>query len=508
MDYDHDGDLDLLSGSYDPGNIFLFRGNGNGKYAAGEEIVDQSGLALVHHPVEYAEYEKRKNDANADQEELLRLRVASFGSWVAPVDWEHDGDLDLLIGSFDGHLYRRMNEGTREMPVYGTTAISVEADGVALKVAMHANPVVADWNADGRWDLIVSSGDGSVGWYENMGSPTDPRFGTRQPLVPAASDTKFLEQNLRPDDPPVPGVRAQICVTDYNEDGRLDLIVGDYSDINVLRDLTATETAEQQQVTKDIEALVNELQSLKEAMSDKKLSSETREAKEAEFQRLAEGYQKLDESRKSFFASSGSASFIWLYLRQPAEGTGELNASANATVDERHANATNDGRTRDEQPVDQQASNQPPNGARTSEPKKEPHVTLQAKLQPIEGKANRYRLTVEFVIERGWHIKQLNPETPGFTLKLPEGMQAVGQTQRPLALPWRIDPQIPVYEGTVAFHQELEMSPATEVANGAMEVEVHYQVCNEVFCLPLNHVTMQIGAHELADSNEDAKAGE
>ena len=33
-------------------------------------------------------------------------------------DWDGDGDLDMLIGTFGGHLYRRMNIGTRSAPVF------------------------------------------------------------------------------------------------------------------------------------------------------------------------------------------------------------------------------------------------------------------------------------------------------------------------------------------------------------------------------------------------------
>ena len=38
MDFDADGILDMISGSYDPGDLYLFRGLGKGKYAKGETI--------------------------------------------------------------------------------------------------------------------------------------------------------------------------------------------------------------------------------------------------------------------------------------------------------------------------------------------------------------------------------------------------------------------------------------------------------------------------------------
>ena len=43
MDFDGDGTLDLVSGSYDPGELYLFRGQGRGTFAASAVIKDRSG---------------------------------------------------------------------------------------------------------------------------------------------------------------------------------------------------------------------------------------------------------------------------------------------------------------------------------------------------------------------------------------------------------------------------------------------------------------------------------
>ena len=47
MDFDGDGTLDLISGSYDPGELYLFRGRGHGKFASSEVIKDKSGRAIL-----------------------------------------------------------------------------------------------------------------------------------------------------------------------------------------------------------------------------------------------------------------------------------------------------------------------------------------------------------------------------------------------------------------------------------------------------------------------------
>ena len=66
MDFDGDGIEDFISGSYDPGDLYLFRGLGKGEYAAAENLVDKAGTHLVHHPERLIEYERLSVDADAD----------------------------------------------------------------------------------------------------------------------------------------------------------------------------------------------------------------------------------------------------------------------------------------------------------------------------------------------------------------------------------------------------------------------------------------------------------
>lgn len=56
--YDADGIQDFISGSYDPGDLDLFRGLGRGEYAAVERTLDEDGVPLVHHPEQLVLYER------------------------------------------------------------------------------------------------------------------------------------------------------------------------------------------------------------------------------------------------------------------------------------------------------------------------------------------------------------------------------------------------------------------------------------------------------------------
>ena len=83
---------------------------------------------------------------------------------------------------------------------------------------------VADWDDDGDLDLLVSVADGSVSLYRNTGSAQKPKLALRTQLVPPGEETYGSDAPTEARR----GGRAKICVADWNGDGRLDLLVGDY----------------------------------------------------------------------------------------------------------------------------------------------------------------------------------------------------------------------------------------------------------------------------------------
>ncbi|MFH1304107.1 MAG: VCBS repeat-containing protein, partial [Planctomycetota bacterium] len=83
VDLDGDGIRDFISSSYDPGYCYYFRGLPKQKFAAPIELVDKAGIPVRSSVQQKQDYQ-------------------SFGSFYTPVDWDADGDFDLLIGSFDG----------------------------------------------------------------------------------------------------------------------------------------------------------------------------------------------------------------------------------------------------------------------------------------------------------------------------------------------------------------------------------------------------------------------
>jgi predicted neuraminidase len=107
-------------------------------------------------------------------------------------DFDGDGDLDLLCGEFlDGFTYFE-NTGSRREPVYAVgRRLTYEGRPLAMDLEMIV-PVAIDWDRDGDTDLIVGDEDGRVALVENTGRIIDrlPQFLPPQYFQQEADEVK------------------------------------------------------------------------------------------------------------------------------------------------------------------------------------------------------------------------------------------------------------------------------------------------------------------------------
>jgi hypothetical protein len=141
-------------------------------------------------------------------------RPISFGWDAEPlvVDWDGQGRPDLLVTSGGGlhgrtaRLYRASTPNGTFPPVYDLGTPVEGLDGLRCLCALPTGGA-------GRFDLLGLGEEGLV-YLRNQGGADSPQFGTREPL------------GIGPDLGAGPARVAQIVATDWDGDGLVDLLVG------------------------------------------------------------------------------------------------------------------------------------------------------------------------------------------------------------------------------------------------------------------------------------------
>ena len=254
MDYDGDGDLDLvvLSGSKPYAGIYFFENRGCPRdpckmpvFAAGVRVGDYERNAQIsytddgirvltpgrEHPSFRAKGFRESVPLGLSTEDVYSSAGRVRANQWRYVDWEGDGDLDLVIGIGDwsdygwddaynargewtngplhGYVCVALNEGTKQAPRYAR-AVRVEAGGRPIDVYGMPSPNFADYDGDGDLDLICGEFLDGFTWFENTGSRAAPRFAKGRRL-PVRMDLEMI---------------APVAV-DWDGDSDPDLIVGD-----------------------------------------------------------------------------------------------------------------------------------------------------------------------------------------------------------------------------------------------------------------------------------------
>ena len=220
FDWDKDGDVDLIVGQED-GRVTFIENTG--------KIV--GGMPQFLLPAFFRQ--------QADE--------IKFGALVTPfsVDWDNDGDEDLICGNTSGYIGFIENLNGANPPKWAEPTY-LKADGEVIRIQAGYNGSiqgpceakwgyttlnVADWDGDGLPDIVVNSIWGKILWYRNIGTLEEPKLIGSQaievdwqgrPPKPEWNWWNPKRNNL------VTQWRTTPVVIDLNEDGLNDLVMLDH----------------------------------------------------------------------------------------------------------------------------------------------------------------------------------------------------------------------------------------------------------------------------------------
>jgi hypothetical protein len=207
VDVNEDGAVDLLSGSYSrldedmAGLLQVLWGKADGSFAPAEVLTAEDGKPLIL--------------PGADDVDRICTRPCA-------ADLDGDGKLDLVIGNFQGTFAFVRGAGRGK---FASQATWFELEGQKLTVRNHGDPFLVDWDGDGDLDLLSGSEEGGVFLFANAGSKSKPEFILPVTLIEPAG---HVENNEMGDAHLAgPSDSTRVVADDLNGDGKLDLLVGD-----------------------------------------------------------------------------------------------------------------------------------------------------------------------------------------------------------------------------------------------------------------------------------------
>ena len=221
VDLDSDGDLDLIlsnkieQDNFDQGASYYFENKGNSRSPVFHFVEKMNFEPAYHYAPAFADLDGDgdkdafigtwnqgiafyRNAGTPDNPDLvaentsyLKLTRGS-NSTPALVDIDNDMDLDLFVGEGSGTINFYRNEGSVTEPNF----VLVSDKYLDIDVGRRSVPTFADLDNDGDYDMIIGREAPGLDYYENSGTATDPTFVLNPSfslIVPALSAPAFVD---------------------------------------------------------------------------------------------------------------------------------------------------------------------------------------------------------------------------------------------------------------------------------------------------------------------------
>ena len=303
MDWDQDGKLDILSGCYwtegaEAGHIQLLKGKGDLNF---EEAVPLENMAGK--PLENTEPD------GSEQNQMLNICTQQHA-----VDYDGDGDLDLVVGCFGTKFFLYENKADEEN---GEQSLVEEAIELPVEsIALHSAPHLVDWDNDGDLDLLSGSSEGGALISENKGTRKEPQWTAFKQLLPPSTQH---EQSISDGTRIEMSRSTRVWATDWNGDGLLDLLVGDSA--NILKAKPGISAAKFEKLRsayeKKMASIVKQQQALMpEYKAAIESGEELTEELKARIEKIGEEFMEVYKGADQFQTSKNTG-FVWLLIRKP-----------------------------------------------------------------------------------------------------------------------------------------------------------------------------------------------
>ena len=209
-DWNEDGKKDLVVGAED-GRIRLLINEGTNNNP-------------VFNSIKYVQANSVDLDVSGSPDDRSAPEVA---------DLDGDGLKDLIIGMRTGMVSFYTNSGTNANPVF-TTGVNLQADGADIKMGGaqdgYSRLDIVDWDGDGDLDLLVGELDGYVTLFRSTLNPTAIKEDITLKNIPV---TFSLSQNYPNPFNPSTSIKfalsknSHIKLSIYNARGQLQAVLAD-----------------------------------------------------------------------------------------------------------------------------------------------------------------------------------------------------------------------------------------------------------------------------------------